>query len=799
MSRSRTPHHWRITTSHKLLLLLILAIWLTGRANAQPIRYDQVSSTTNSACAPGAICPVMAIPGSTVNFCTPNGFGVVSTANTVVTWVSGPTFAGASGSIQIAGSAYQIQTVVSSTILVLTASAGTQTSVQYSTLAACLANPLTTYTSVTGGTTCPLTAQLTPATGGACVSTSDNQGNFGIWYSPQTAYYYLSTPATAGGKVAGPFPFSFGVSGQAAGVTYSYPASGVTRTVGAKLQEIPSILDFGAKCANNIANDDGVPTQAAITAIPSSSTLTVPGVGCYIKTGVTISKPMTLSAGAAGSPTPQFIAGTNSESMFTVSATGSVKFAGIGFSTGSATGVTGVSLAGTSGSPLSKITFTDDQFSGTPGDNSTGIACTYSFFNNITNTGFHGVNAPVSFTEQCNSTTVLNSNFYPAESGSVSAILAHNMQGLTVLGSTLECGSQITTYNDFGIEIAGNYFEDAGGVGCPSMVSNQYIGIGASFAGSPDYGVDISGNLFNGSATWGISIGYGRGVHIHGNTFQNCIQTVPGTCDAGTLAVNVITSASATSTYALNNDIDVGPNDYGLMTEAEYIGFTGSGNNNTTASNVSANFVNPMRFSWAQLPPQQAHVPVGDGILYWETTDGTSATGGALHGLWNNNSSFQATVPLYDAEFFTSGISDVTKFHGSATLTSNNGTTNGVCMIPQNNHISYFCVDDSAGDVTGTPYGTYVKSNDAIPVFLCEGTQGCMSWTSLGIQSAPVAMTTSPTVTFGTCNSAKAGFSAPVSNSSTNTPGAVITGTGAYGGYAHCTNNNGSYAWQFSF
>ena len=42
--------------------------------------------------------------------------------------------------------------------------------------------------------------------------------------------------------------------GSAANLVYSYPGSGVTRTVSDKLQEIPSVADFGAVGDGNVAN-----------------------------------------------------------------------------------------------------------------------------------------------------------------------------------------------------------------------------------------------------------------------------------------------------------------------------------------------------------------------------------------------------------------------------------------------------------------------------------------------------------------------------------------------------------------
>lgn len=125
----------------------------------QAIRFDTVSYTVNASCVAGKQCPVLALPGTQVNVCQ-----------------------GSQG-----------------------------------TLAACLGSPATTYTDAGAGSSCPTTAQLTPATGGACLSTADNQGNFGFWALPGDYSYYLRVPATAGGGTYGPYPFS--VHGDSGGYT----------------------------------------------------------------------------------------------------------------------------------------------------------------------------------------------------------------------------------------------------------------------------------------------------------------------------------------------------------------------------------------------------------------------------------------------------------------------------------------------------------------------------------------------------------------------------------------------------
>jgi len=135
-------------------VLILLALLIAPVAlHAQAVRFDSNSYTTNSSCVAGNLCPVLAIPGTRVNFCS-----------------------------------------------------GTQ-----STLALCLSNPATTYTSFTAGTACSTTAQVTPATGSnTCTSTSNNQGDFGAWFLPGQYAFYLRPPTSAGGGTYGPYPINVG-------------------------------------------------------------------------------------------------------------------------------------------------------------------------------------------------------------------------------------------------------------------------------------------------------------------------------------------------------------------------------------------------------------------------------------------------------------------------------------------------------------------------------------------------------------------------------------------------------------
>lgn len=209
----RSPRYWHITAPYKILLLLIVAIVLAGHANAQAVRFDSVADTTSSSCASGKICPLNVLPGTQVNFCSGANAGVVNTSGKTVTWVSGQVFSTLwTGQISINGTSQQIASVASTTSLTTVASLGTLTGVVYSSLSACLASPATTYTDFTAGTPCATTAQLTPQTGGACLSTANNQGEFGGWFTPGQYSYYLRVPSSAGGGTYGPYPINIGAS-----------------------------------------------------------------------------------------------------------------------------------------------------------------------------------------------------------------------------------------------------------------------------------------------------------------------------------------------------------------------------------------------------------------------------------------------------------------------------------------------------------------------------------------------------------------------------------------------------------
>ncbi len=148
-------------TTTRLLFFAASCLLLSPHAvKAQAIRYDGLASTTSSSCVSGKQCPLLVLPGTQVNVCQ--------------------------------GSP--------------------------ATLSGCLASPAQTYRDSGAGTPCATTSQLTPATGGACLATADNQGNYGFWALPGSYSYFMRVPATAGGGTYGPYPVS--IHGDSGGYTF---------------------------------------------------------------------------------------------------------------------------------------------------------------------------------------------------------------------------------------------------------------------------------------------------------------------------------------------------------------------------------------------------------------------------------------------------------------------------------------------------------------------------------------------------------------------------------------------------
>lgn len=127
-----------------------IAIFLifASSAFAQAVAYNNAVYTTSGQVPPGALTPVLAVPGSTIAVCQDS---------------------------------------------------------------AC-ASRATTYTTASAGTPCPTLAQLIPATGsGTCTSLADGQGNFFFYALPGQYWYRITLPAAAGGG-SYIYPISIGAS-----------------------------------------------------------------------------------------------------------------------------------------------------------------------------------------------------------------------------------------------------------------------------------------------------------------------------------------------------------------------------------------------------------------------------------------------------------------------------------------------------------------------------------------------------------------------------------------------------------
>lgn len=146
--------------------LALLLLLLSASANAQLQRWDYFASTTTGT---GSLVPLLVIPGAGIKF-------------------------------------YSCSGAASTTCTTL----------------------LTTYTDITGGTSCPTSTQVVLLTTSTCVSTADVQGNFGVWVPTSSTFGYAYT-ITVSGTVFGPYQFTVG--GGSGGGGANFPSSGTPCTV----------------------------------------------------------------------------------------------------------------------------------------------------------------------------------------------------------------------------------------------------------------------------------------------------------------------------------------------------------------------------------------------------------------------------------------------------------------------------------------------------------------------------------------------------------------------------------------
>ncbi len=772
-------------------------------------------------------------------FYTGGPSGAVSTSGTAVTLAYGSLF-NASGQwstlhIVINSVTFTIASVSSATSLTLTTSAGTQSTVVYSMAAT---TPAPVFTANGSTLANPFTSSLQ-----------------GYWqfYAPDNQYDIR----LSGGGI--PAPFTWGAQ-DLMNPLYTAPG-GIPVPYPVIASQFVDVRSYGAVCNGTTPDDAGF--AAAIAAAPSGSTIVIPAFGCVLATGINITKPLTLSSGAPSYPSAQLLAGANNITMITVSF-GRTNFAGLQFDANGKTGVTPISISNASDDSLDRVLFN--------GPFTQAVLCSNSYFINFKDVRIFGANQGLTLSDQCNSVTTENLSIYGQSGSQTTGVLFNNSQSLTMLGTTIECGVVIVTFNSYGIKLAGGYAENGGG--CPSMISGSaaaYIGIGGFFGGSPAFGVDISGWLFNGTAAYGVSNGYGRGLSVHGNTFQTTTYAIAQNASSGVgnpitnctvAAVMVCTSAvtpfvstasvllsgfvntgghdwtganaswvatvlspttfsvpfnssalvtfsgqSATvaSYYPAITNFDLGANDYGTLSEANIVGFINAAYNDSTATNTTKLQVTPWLLSYAMPQPQPSHVPSGDAALYWSTPIASvgpqPATPALLSMLNNVGGTLFRNLMLNQFECVpqetSPGNGDSCKIDGPfAVRPYGLVATANVIQVFDNTHRVYLGEAGSSEAILCggglLPYAAFLCTNDNEPIQFGTGATYRGGWLTTGSGFYVV-----PTVFagLGTCDSTTEGSSVPITNSNTNTPGATISGTGAFHGFAHCNGTN----WVFNF
>jgi hypothetical protein len=156
----------------------------------------------------------------------------------------------------------------------------------------------TTYTDATMATPCPGNAPITLPGSTTCVSSVNQQGQFGFWANSSSNFYYKIT--LPGGQSYGPFAVTPGLTATALTVTsntpanngaaivgFQYPSSNTPQTVQSRLSMEFFVTDFGAKCDGT--TDDSAAIQAGLNLVMSiGGELKLPagGVTCVFSSQV---------------------------------------------------------------------------------------------------------------------------------------------------------------------------------------------------------------------------------------------------------------------------------------------------------------------------------------------------------------------------------------------------------------------------------------------------------------------------------------------------------------------------------
>lgn len=234
-----------------------------------------------------------------------------------------------------------------------------------SIIAICSGSPCTlatTYTSSSGLTSCPLSAQLTRPGSTICYSQSDGSGNFGAWLGAGSYQYTITTPQgttfgpysfgvsfsgaflpLAGGTLQGLVTNNFGFAGPLAGhasLDMSISGGEFTGPVTGTLNNWQNPLSYGTASNQSI-------TTVTATGSNGSGALTISGAGDFvIGSGVMIAH----GGGACGSAKSTVCPTGPTPAVVPQGSTGSTTY---NYQLACIDGLGGISAAGTAGSTIS--------------------------------------------------------------------------------------------------------------------------------------------------------------------------------------------------------------------------------------------------------------------------------------------------------------------------------------------------------------------------------------------------------------------------------------------------------------